>query len=285
MIYQKLLVGEKPYFIAVGDAVAFGLHRHPEVELSYCMEGAYTVVIDNCKYRLQAGDLMIVGPMAAHEFPEDCTPSAYRLTIELGPGLLGKHFEPVSGMTPHGKLLHLREEAGGAQCDRMRQLLEETACLQAQHTEFFDLDIKGNLYKISALLLRMLSENNTGTAPDQSLRDVEKIEHSLEIIYNQYNEPLKLEQVCQTCGYSKSNFCKLFKRVTGDTFHNVLTRHRVEIACLHLKESAASVEEIAGLVGFSDAKNFCRIFKKFTGETPGSYRKRRTTWKGKMKQS
>ena len=46
MLYQKMLVGKHPYIVMVGDAVPFECHRHPEIELSYCLEGEYTVVIE-----------------------------------------------------------------------------------------------------------------------------------------------------------------------------------------------------------------------------------------------
>lgn len=275
MLYQKLLVGEHPYFVAVGGASKFGLHRHPEIELSYCMAGEYIIAIDNKMHCLHAGDLMVVNPMAAHEFPEECSASACRLTIKLGPGLLGELFEPFASMTPHGGIFHLQDKKDtNASYGQLICLLEEIAGLQLNRTEFSRLEIKGNLYKISALILKLLSGAGAAPAPTRSLQDVEKIERSLEIIYNRYDEALDLELVSQVCGYSKSNFCKIFKRVTGDTFHNVLTRHRVEIACLHLKESASTIDSIAGMVGFADSKSFCRTFKKFTGESPGTYRKR-----------
>ena len=69
------------------------------------------------------------------------------------------------------------------------------------------------------------------------------------------------------------NFCKIFKTITGDTFHSILNRHRIEIACLRLKIAGEPVERIAAEVGFADAKSFCRVFKAQMGISPGAYRK------------
>ncbi len=275
MLYQKLLVGEHPYMISVGNTICYGLHRHWEIELSYCMEGEYTIAINNRSQCLRAGDLMVLNPMAAHEFPGDSAESARRMTIVLGPGLLGEFFEPFVNMVPSGRVFHLQDEKNtNPAYGQLACLLEDTAHLYLNRTEFSGLEIMGNLYKISALVLKLLSEDNGLPLRIQSVRDVEKIEQALEIIYDRYGENLDLDTVSRVCGYSKSNFCKIFKRVTGDTFHNVLTRHRVEIACLHLKESTASIDSIGGMVGFSDSKSFCRTFKKLTGESPGTYRKK-----------
>ena len=117
-------------------------------------------------------------------------------------------------------------------------------------------------------------ENEPDERVTKDLQNVQKIEKSLDIIYNRFDEQLDLETVSKLCGYSKSNFCKIFKTITGDTFHNILNRHRVDIACLKLKESTASIEEIALSVGFADTKSFCRVFKSVTGFSSGEYRKK-----------
>ena len=109
---------------------------------------------------------------------------------------------------------------------------------------------------------------------NKKLTDVKKIDQALETIYNRYFEPLNVEDISAFCGYSKSNFCKIFKNITGDTFHNTLNRHRIEVACMLLRETNDTVEKFAQETGFSDAKSFCRVFKKLMGKNAGEYRKR-----------
>ena len=99
-------------------------------------------------------------------------------------------------------------------------------------------------------------------------------EKALEIIRLEYAEPLSIDAVSRTCGYSKSNFCTIFKSITGETFHGVLNRHRVDVACLHLESTNLTIEEVSERVGFADAKSFCRVFKKTKGMTAGEYRKK-----------
>ena len=53
MLYQKLLSGEKPYHIFIGEKIGgFEKHRHPEIELTYCDSGSYTIIINNKKCEL-----------------------------------------------------------------------------------------------------------------------------------------------------------------------------------------------------------------------------------------
>lgn len=274
MLYQKLLVGEDPYFVAVGFTNGFQVHRHPEIELSYCLSGSYTIIINNKEYLLSEGDLVVVSPMAAHEFPEVTEPTGEKLTIEVGSGLLGENFEPFNAINPEDGIFKLKADPDNALHRQLSALFEETAEIFSNRPKFSALSIKSNLFKISGLLLQHITAKQNANNVLKPVRDVEKIEKSLEIIYNRYSEPLDLEEVSNACGYSKSNFCKVFKSITGDTFHNVLNRHRVEIACLHLKSGNQSVEIIASSVGFADSKSFCRVFKKIMGESSGSYKKR-----------
>jgi len=81
-----------------------------------------------------------------------------------------------------------------------------------------------------------------------------------------------VEDAAAVTGYGKSNFCKIFKNITGETFHDALNRRRVENACFYLRETAVTVTDIAPLTGFSDAKTLCRVFKAVTGMSPGQYR-------------
>lgn len=272
MLYQKLLMGKNPYVVAVGPANPFQPHCHPEIELSYCLEGQYPVLLEGRELLLTEGDLLVINPMVPHEFPKN-SGEGYRLTIELGPGLLGDFFDHFSRLNPESGILRLKE---GDSFRPLIRLLEETAQLRRTPTEFSNLLLRGNLYRLSGILLALLARER----PAGSIRrDAVKIENALDIIYNHYHEPLELEAVAQKCGYSKSGFCRVFKSVTGDTFHSILNRHRVEIACLRLKTGGEPVERIAAEVGFADAKSFCRVFKAQIGQSPGAYRKQFETQK------
>ena len=260
MLYQKLLIGNRPYFVAIGSTPAFETHQHPEIEISYCMEGSYDIICEKNHYRLNAGDFAVIGPMAVHEFPETGG-KCKRLTVELGYAFLGAYYE---AFTLTG--CQVFRETG------VVELLEETAVLRCSESAFSELALQGNLYKISALLLEAL-QADARQVPSRTLYDLRKIDKALEQIYNSYYEPLTVETVSASCGYSKSNFCKIFKSITGDTFHNTLNRHRIEIACDLLRSGALTVEAVAAKTGFADSKSFCRAFRRITGRTAMAYKK------------
>ena len=273
MLYQKLLMGDKPYFLHISHADAFEAHRHSEMELSFCLQGTYDLVCENQRYSLTAGDFALILPLAAHEIPAHNPPSCQCVTIELGYSLLGNY------------LTAFTRERGGCLCFKNSELtdnelyrrivetMQETVSLYQSSIAFDELLIRGNLYKISGMLLKLSQSMHAIDVQSKRAEDIKKIDRALEIIYNRYFEPLTVEAVSALCGYSKSNFCKIFKEITGNTFHATLNSHRVEIACILLQGTDDSIEKIALEIGFPDVKSFCRVFKKAKGVSAGTFRK------------
>lgn len=273
MLYQKLLMGRKPYAVNAGNANPFEVHRHPEMELSFCLGGNYDLICENKRYTLTEGDLAMIPPMAAHEIPKNNDTSCKSLMIELGYAFLGDHFEPFIKHNLHCLIFRREELVHSAPYRELAGLANEIARLYRSYSTVSDLTVKGDLYKISALLLQLLSTPRGTELPNRKISDLEKVDKALDIIYNRYYESLDIESVSALCGYSKSNFCKVFKTITGDTFHNTLNRHRVEIACMLLRERNDPIEKIAAETGFADLKSFCRVFQRTMGQNAGKYRK------------
>ena len=274
MLYQKLLTEHNAYLLFFNEANDYELHCHPELEISYCLQGTYTIAVNDRRYCLHEGDMVIVNAMAPHEFFRNGDVPTQRLTIELGPSFLGESFSFVTQLDFDVKMYQLKSNPLlNPEDATLLQLLDSTITLHQNRTDFSELALRGNLYHISSILLEKLQKTLGTSTTGAATQDILRIEKALRFIYDNYPQPITLDAVCQLCGYSKSHFCRTFKGIVGDTFHNVLNRHRVKIACLHLKESRSPIESIAVAVGFADAKSFCRVFKKLMGISPVTYRK------------
>ncbi|MBQ7335543.1 MAG: AraC family transcriptional regulator [Clostridia bacterium] len=269
MLYQKMLGRDKSYVAFVCGIGNFAVHRHPEIELSYCLEGSYELYIEHTVYRMQKGDLAMIGAMSAHEYAGDGNNRC--LTLEVGPMFLESYYSALSKASFSSPILHLGNlENENADLLQLRMLLSETAKLCIEKNEFSDLRIKGKLCETCACILKNFPET---AAVSGKMRTLSNVESALERIRTRYAEPLRIEEVAACSGYNKSNFCKVFKRVTGETFHHALNQRRVEVACNFLSLTSDSVESIAQQTGFGDAKSFCRVFKSLTGMTPNTYRR------------
>jgi AraC-like DNA-binding protein len=95
-----------------------------------------------------------------------------------------------------------------------------------------------------------------------------------QFIQENYTEDLSLGQVAAAVHTSIFYFCKLFRKVTGTTFTEFVSRTRVERAKNLLLNPNLRVSEIAYEVGFQSLTHFNRVFKTLIGESPTEYRTR-----------
>lgn len=95
-----------------------------------------------------------------------------------------------------------------------------------------------------------------------------------QFIREHHKEELSLGQVAAAVHTSVFYFCKLFRKTTGTTFTEFVSRTRVEAAKNLLLNPNLRVSEIAYEVGFQSLTHFNRVFKKIIGESPTDYRGR-----------
>ncbi len=95
-----------------------------------------------------------------------------------------------------------------------------------------------------------------------------------QFIQEHQGEDLSLDQVAKASHTSKFNLCKLFKKATGLTFTEFLSRARTETAKKLLLDRNLRVSEIAYEVGFQSLTHFNRVFKQVVGLSPSAYRGR-----------
>jgi AraC-like DNA-binding protein/ligand-binding sensor protein len=89
-------------------------------------------------------------------------------------------------------------------------------------------------------------------------------------------DPIDLDKVAQAMHVSTFYFCKMFKKATGLTFTDYLSRVRVEKAKTLLLNPHLRISEIAYDVGFQSLTHFNRMFRKIVGESPTVYRESKT---------
>lgn len=86
---------------------------------------------------------------------------------------------------------------------------------------------------------------------------------------------LKLPEIAGKYKMNKAYLGQLFKKNTGETFHEYLNRIRIEEACRLLIHSDMKVYQVAYQVGFKDPSYFMSRFEKKVGITPRVYRRNR----------
>jgi AraC-like DNA-binding protein len=113
---------------------------------------------------------------------------------------------------------------------------------------------------------QMLVQKQSGEPP--------VISRAKDFISQHYCEDISSGLVAKELHLSRFYFCTLFKRSTGVTVTEYLTRVRIERVKELLLNPNLRISEIAFQTGFQSLTHFNRVFLKFTGHSPTEYRAR-----------
>jgi len=79
-------------------------------------------------------------------------------------------------------------------------------------------------------------------------------------------------EMARMLGLSSSSFYRQLK-FRNTSFQKILDEVRTEIAMKYLAKTNLTIDQISGLIGFSETTTFRRAFKKWTGQTASEFRK------------
>ena len=266
MFFQPIVLDENGFQLKPLKDARYPMHWHSDLEILYCSEGTFYVENEENRYKIEPGDIILIGSCEPHKLTSDVKVSGS--IISLGFAFFGDKFDEIRNMHFEPPVLkgnkHIKEE------------IEHILTLQnKEKTLASEMELKSRTYRLISLLLSGLSSTeNITKGQQQRLFAISKIQKALDFVALHYSENITVEQAAAVSGYEKSSFCRSFKSATNDTFHNYLNAYRVKKAKILLTETDDSISDISYRVGFTQHKNFCRIFKEITLISPSEYRKK-----------
>ncbi|HSX65884.1 MAG TPA: AraC family transcriptional regulator, partial [Pseudoxanthomonas sp.] len=96
---------------------------------------------------------------------------------------------------------------------------------------------------------------------------------ALSAMHGRVAHPWTTEQLADEALLSRSAFAERFARTLGVPPMTYLTRWRMLVAAQRLRESRASIGQIAADVGYESESTFTRAYTREMGITPGAYRR------------
>jgi AraC family transcriptional regulator len=99
------------------------------------------------------------------------------------------------------------------------------------------------------------------------------VQSAIDYIESRLHEDLPIQLVAFNSGFSPFHFHRIFSAVTGESVKDYIRKRRLVLAADSLRNSGASLLELAVHSGFDSQEAFTRAFKRLYGVTPGAYRK------------
>ena len=257
----------------------FDFHWHEGPELSVVLDGRMEYLVNDKRYILKTGDCIFVNSDALHSGRSvdggDCAYLVVNfLTSFLDSDPSGRFAEKYFGgaMDPD-TLSSMVMESESEESKTIAQLCHAIYDATVEKREDRQMEIKGALCTLWVTLRRkakLLSDDK-----GEATVAVARIKKAIRYMHENYRSKIGLEDIARACNLSKSEFCRCFKRITGQTPFDYLMDLRVRKSVSLLESEGCSVTEAALGSGFSGSSYYTEVFRRYMHCTPREYKKAR----------
>jgi AraC-like DNA-binding protein/mannose-6-phosphate isomerase-like protein (cupin superfamily) len=251
-------------------------HYHPEVELTYVVQGHGLRYVGDSIGEFEDGDLCLIGPETPHCWlSRPVTGKPVRaMCLQFPSDIFGERFLELPSVQPVAELLRVAERG-----------LRVTGELRTKVEAELELLFKDSSRPIDRMvrllsILSVMAESpdcvplalSPGQRP-QSRQQQRAARQVLSFIHENAARDLTQREVADMVGLSPAGFSRFFSRHFGKPFVAYVAEVRVGNACRLLLEGNRSIADIAEDVGFNNLANFNRRFRHLKGLTPSEYRR------------
>ncbi|MBQ9974349.1 MAG: helix-turn-helix transcriptional regulator [Oscillospiraceae bacterium] len=251
------------------------LHQNNIIEFTFVQAGQVEICLHAQPCILQPGDIHIINPGDAYTLHSLSYETRY-IHLWFSPKLLDsstrhvfqtRFVEPLSsGVLRMPRLVR----PGDGPYDNMRWEFDRLD-RNKEGTEEYTFELYAVAVSLCAALVPYCT---TVTQTEQSARSTSDIVvECLNYARIHYARSITLEQLAEHVHLHPNYLCAIFKRATGLSFFEHLTRFRVHRAARSLRSTSCPISEIAENCGFHSPSFFCRKFTQYYGMSPSAYRK------------
>ncbi len=252
-------------------------HFHEEYELHLITETKGKVFVGDYIGHFQPGQLVLTGPHLPHNWISTEYPNGQD-HVEVRDKVLQFRREPLlrsSELIPEMRSLmnFLDRAANGvefygisAQVESMMNRIKLSS----------GMDRLANFIELMAVLAkhenyRLLSSVQLQSRDDQ--HHLDEISEIVGYVSEHFSTNFNMAEVAEKFGMSESRFSRYFRKATGNTFTDFVTRMRINKASQLLLDTDQYISTICYSVGFNNVANFNRRFMEVRGMTPSEFRK------------
>ena len=264
--YEKrgyLLENFRLFHLHTPQGAKVDYHYHEFYKILFFRSGAGDYVVEGQRYRLQPGDIVLVGSRCVHR-PEIEEGQPYeRVILYIDPGYLQQSSTEdcqLADIFTEGAVLRLREN------DRKRLDSLVTSLEKEMSGQGYGRDLLCN-----AWLLRLLVElgrcRQDSDNPQPVMTDNPRVRQWLQYIDQHLAEDLDVDALAEAFYISKYHMMRLFHQETGFTVHSYLS-HRRLLYARELMNGGMRATEACYRCGYRSYSSFTRSYGKYFGTTP-----------------
>jgi YesN/AraC family two-component response regulator len=260
------------YYRETPDYTAAGTHYHNVNQIIFVTDGIVRIKIDGRRYTVSKNVIVFISNLEKHSvYIEEAPYKRYVVSLSQKFSQLMLQDSPLLSILmqrpesfSHAIPVNIETAAS------MTQVLDSMVSEAAHQKAFWALRLSSLVIELLIQLYRYSSVAFPVNAMDNAVRIVTETQ---KYIIEHARDDISLEQLADRHFISKYHLSRIFKRITGYTFRDYLTLHRLYIAKDLLVHTDNSVSDVSQLSGYRNVNHFIRIFKAREGIPPHQYRK------------
>jgi AraC family transcriptional regulator, arabinose operon regulatory protein len=254
-------------------------HSHQGIEFLYVHSGQGKVITGGKIMELKKGALFYFKPFHMHRIQINKENVPYiRTLFVFEPTAILNYLQPFCGLTTFFRELFMDPLSETVFTEipenRFDNFIEEnegwlarTPSPELLETEAFF------LVSFINLLRQYISNDNLNLKIQSAYKTTETIGLTLDWLEKYYMKEFKLNELATAVHLSPNHLSYLFHKETGSSISEYIAVRRIQEACMLLKTSSLSIEEVGRKIGINNFSYFCKFFKKYVGVTPYNFKK------------
>lgn len=251
-------------------------HYHKEIELLYIQEGAMEIRIQDGLYRLQAGDVLVVGT---------CQPHVTRKVDENRLAYLVLHFDMKPYLDPTA-IVHYRFFAeldrplGSLNPAIQADLSLKTGLAQSIEAVYEEMQHRPKAYKMAAslhiklILLKLLRCDPRDAIHEHDPVATAALYTAIDYVQSRLSEKIDMKEISEKVNMNYYYFSRFFKSKMGVPFIEYVNQQKIKKAQQLLLTEDIGMTQIAEKVGIHNMAHFYSLFRRYNHCSPKAYLRR-----------
>jgi len=256
------------------------MNRHDSFEVIYVYEGQGLVQIQERRFPINKGNLVVLGPNLYHQIA--CCPGTklmlpflhFRSEVLIG-GAGGEEEQYLAPFFCQDAEFPNVVSHSTRVPDKVLELMLRIHGELPPRNDVARLAVKTYLRMLLLLLLQHYNHYvGVHDALERRQQDLQRLRPLFQFIDQNYGEVIHTATAARLCAMSKVQFMRFFRKIMGHSFLDYLQRFRVAKAQSLLSTSDETIAKISALLGFCSQSHFGRTFTSLVRLTPLEYRHR-----------
>lgn len=246
-------------------------HWHTSIEIFAVLEGELLFYINNEKYPLHAGELLIVNANEIHSV--NALKENKTAVIQIPLRQFENYFTAQQFIRFEGGI-HRETDSENPSDRRLISLVQRLYNVYTERRNGYDFRTISLYYE---LLYLMVTQYRVTEVEEKELRHnmhLSSLSRITTYMREHYREDLKLSDLAETFGYSDAYLSRMFREYAKVNFKTYLQDIRMAYACRDLLNTDHTIGQIAMDNGFCSSRGFAKDFKKRYGILPSQIERR-----------